>query len=187
MTLNFVAGWNLVGNSSTELLTVAPAFGDTTKVTTMWKWIANSAKWAFYAPSLVGQALSDYAASKGYDVLTTINGGEGFWVNAKTAFTAQLPVGSPVASVSFQGMVSGWNLVATGDNKTPSQFTVLIGTNPVNLTTLWAWDAMLSNWYFYAPSLEISGSLSNYIASKSYLDFGSKALSPAMGFWVNRP
>ena len=187
VTLNFVAGWNLVGNSSTELLTVAPAFGDTTKVTTMWKWIANSAKWAFYAPSLVGQALSDYAASKGYDVLTTINGGEGFWVNAKTAFTAQLPVGSPVASVSFQGMVSGWNLVATGDNKTPSQFNVLIGTNPVNLTTLWAWDAMLSNWYFYAPSLEISGSLSNYIASKSYLDFGSKALSPAMGFWVNRP
>lgn len=45
--------------------------------------------WAFYTPSLTTAALAAYAAGKGYDVLTTINSGEGFWVNAKISFTAQ--------------------------------------------------------------------------------------------------
>ena len=52
---------------------------------------------------------------------------------------------------------------------------------------MWAWDAGQTNWYFYAPSLEKSGGLSSYITSKSYLDFGTKALSPTTGFWVNKP
>jgi hypothetical protein len=40
---------------------------------------------------------------------------------------------------------------------------------------------------FFAPSLVNSGGLSNYISSKNYLSFGSKALTPATGFWVNKP
>jgi len=148
----------------------------------VWKWIANGATWAFYTPSLASQALSDYAASKGYAVLATINGGEGFWVNAKAAFTAQVPVGSAVASTSFQAMESGWNLIAIGDGKTPRLFSAI-----TPLTTLWAWDATQTNWYFYAPSLDNAGTLSSYITSKGYLDFGAKALDPTMGFWVNKP
>ena len=58
---------------------------------------------------------------------------------------------------------------------------------PLNVTTLWAWDAGQANWYFYAPSLDRMDMLSAYIQSKSYLDFGSKVLDPTMGFWVNRP
>lgn len=60
------------------------------------------------------------------------------------------------------------------------------GVVPVNLTTLWAWDAALLNWYFYAPSLESSGGLSAYVISKSYLDFADKTLDPTTGFWVNK-
>ena len=30
-------------------------------------------------------------------------------------------------------------------------------------------------------------SLSDYIASKGYLDFGIRALTPTTGFWVNMP
>ena len=188
--LNFVTGWNLVGNSSSGALNVATAFGDSAKVNTVWKWIAGTTKWAFYAPSLVGQALTDYATSKGYDVLTTINGGDGFWVNATTAFTAQLPARTAIASTSFQTMASAWSLIAIGDNKTPSQFNALVGaTTP--LTTLWAWDSGQANWYFYAPSLEAKGgtALTDYITSKSYLDFtaNSKTLAPGIGFWVNKP
>ena len=88
----------------------------------------------------------------------------------------------------------GGNLIAIGDNKTPSEFNKTIGATPpapgdipINLTTLWAWDAVLTNWYFYAPSLEKNGGLLNYIQSKSYLDFGTKALTPTTGFWVNKP
>ncbi|MBI2959382.1 MAG: hypothetical protein HYY28_03645 [Betaproteobacteria bacterium] len=194
VTLNFTPGWNLVGNSANGTLDVAAALGDAAKVTTVWKWVASSAKWAFYTPSLVGQALTDYATSKGYDVLTTIGGGEGFWVNAKEPFTAQLPAGSSVYSASFQGMAPGWNLIAVGDNPTPSGFNRTLsltppaaGDIPLNVITLWAWDAAQMNWYFYAPGLEKNGTLASYIASKSYLDFGIRTLDPATGFWVNVP
>ena len=128
----------------------------------------------------------DYATSKGYDVLTTINGGEGFWVNATSAFSAQLPAGTTIASTSFQTMASGWNLIAIGDNKTPSQFNTLAGA-VTPLTTIWAWDAAKLNWYFYAPSLDSAGTLSSYISSKGYLNFGAKVLDPMTGFWVNKP
>ena len=186
--LSLDAGWNLLGNSSSGTVEVLAAFGDTSKLYTVWKWIASAAKWAFYAPSLVGQALSDYAAGKGYEVLNTINGGEGFWVNAKTAFTAQLPALPLMPSTAFQTMPLGWNLIAIGDNKTPSQFNALAGAG-TPLTTLWTWNTSLANWYFYAPSLEANGTLSSYITSKGYLDFttANKTLGPGVGFWVNRP
>jgi hypothetical protein len=188
--LNFVTGWNLAGNSASGALDVVTAFGDANKVSTVWKWIANGAKWAFYAPSLAGQQLTDYATGKGYDVLTTISGGEGFWVNAKATFTAQLPAGTAIASTSFQTMASAWSLIAIGDNKTPSQFNALAGA-ATPLTTLWAWDAVQANWYFYAPSLEAKGgtALTDYITGKGYLDFtaNNKTLGPGAGFWVNKP
>jgi len=186
VTLSLITGWNLVGNSSSGLLDVPTGFGDTTKVNTVWKWIANGAKWAFYAPSLAGQALIDYATAKGYEVLTVINGGEGFWVNAKVPFATPIAAGTLITSGSFKTMASGWSLIAIGDSPTPSQFSAIV---PV--TTLWAWDAAQTNWYFYAPSLGAAGgtALTDYINSKGYLDFvkSGKTLGPSTGFWVNRP
>ena len=186
--LNLLSGWNLAGNSSTGPIDVAAAFGDATKVVSVWKWIASSAKWGFYTPSLAGQALTDYATSKGYEALITINGGEGFWVNAMAAFTAQLPAGAAIASASLQTMPSGWNLVAIGDNQTPSRFNALAGAG-TSFTTLWAWDALQANWYFYAPSLDADGGLNAYITTKGYLGFGAnnKTLGAGDGFWVNKP
>ena len=191
-TLSLISGWNLLGNGMGTTLTVANAFGDATKVTTVWKWLAASNNWAFYTPTQTDGGAA-YAAGKGYAFLTSVAGGEGFWVNAKAAFTVPL-AGTPVTSVSFQMMASGWNLIATGDGPTPSAFNRAMGTTPpspgvvpINLTTLWAWDAAQTNWYFYAPSLEANGGLAAYITSKSYLDFGAKTLDPVTGFWVNKP
>src|ERR1035437_2069206 len=194
-TVNIVAGWNLLGNSSSGVLDVATSFGNSAQVTTVWKWVPSKSNWAFYTP-LQTDGGAAYAASKGYDVLATINGGDGFWVNAKTSFTAQLPAGTSVTSASFQTtLVSGWNLLASGDNNTPSQFNQALstaphpfGTTPINLITLWSWDALLANWYFYAPSLEASvgTALSDYVTGKGYLNFGTMTIDPAMGFWVNR-
>jgi len=188
--LNLVQGWNLLGNGVNSALDVTAILGDTAKVLTVWKWIAGKAKWAFYTPSLAGQALADYAASKGYDVLAAISGGEGFWVNAKIAFTAPLPSSTAVSSSSFQGMASGWNLIATGESNSPSQFNALAGA-ATPFTTLWSWDAVQTNWYFYAPSLAAKGgtALGDYITGKGYLDFTTtgKTLGPGLGFWVNKP
>jgi len=77
-------GWNLLGNGVNDgPINVSAPFGDPSKVISVWKWIAASTKWAFYTPLMNTTDLGVYAAGKGYDVLSTINAGEGFWVNAK--------------------------------------------------------------------------------------------------------
>ncbi|MBI2318736.1 MAG: hypothetical protein HYY28_14540 [Betaproteobacteria bacterium] len=189
-TVDLSAGFNLLGNSSSEALDVATAFGDPAKVTTVWKWVASTSKWAFYAPSLSAAALQAFAASRDYDVLGTVNGGEGFWVDAKTAFSAQLPAGTAVTAASLKSrlVTPGWHLLSIGDNLTPEQLGQAFGTPPISL---WAWNAAqtISNWYFYAASLVAQGAnaLSDFIASSGFLDFGANRLSPGTGFWVNMP
>jgi hypothetical protein len=178
-------GWNLLGNGTNVTLNTPTFFGDSSKIATVWKWIPSKGNWAFYTP-MQGDGGAAYATSKGYDLLSTINGGEGYWVNATAAFAALAPSGTAITSASFQTMPSGWNLIAIGDNQTPSQFNSLVSTTTA-LTTLWAWDASLANWYFYAPSLDSAGTLSSYIGSKGYLNFGTMTLSPTTGFWVNKP
>ena len=209
-TINFIAGWNLVGNGESNAVTVSTAFGDPTQVTTVWKWETKGTNanitypaWAFYTPTLTDGG-SAYAASKGYDFLTIINPGEGFWVNANTAFTAPL-TGNAVPSVAFQDesgtggtnpLPSGWSLISVGDSPTPAAFNVSVGATPpatgmipTNITTIWSWNATGANWYFYAPSLDAKGgtALSDYISSKNYLNFGTSTLTPTTGFWVNHP
>jgi DNA-binding beta-propeller fold protein YncE len=185
--LKLLASWNLVGNGVNAAVDVATTFGNAANVATVWKWVPSTAKWAFYTPSLVGQVLTDYANSKGYDVLTTIAGGEGYWVNANQGLSVNVPNGSTV-NVSAVGptLVRGWNLVSVGESATPKQF---CDAQSAGVTTLWAWDATRSSWYFYAPALDTSGGLTSYVNSKGYLDFtaNSKTLGPGVGFWVNKP
>lgn len=199
-TINLVPSWNLLGNSDSAAVNVATAFGNSANVSTVWKWIPASSKWAFYTP-LQTDGGAAYAATKGYDFLATINGGEGYWVNAKLAFTAQLTAGTTLTTINFQDnlnppnpLPAGWSLIAVGGNPTPVGFNNGIGVTPPaqgviasNLTTLWAWDSALSNWYFYAPSLDSAGTLATYITSKNYLSFANSVLTPTTGFWVNRP
>ena len=119
-TVAAVPGWNLLGYSDAAAVKVSDAFGDTAKVTTVWKWDAASSKWAFYSPSFATPTdLANYAASKGYLVLDTINSGEGFWVNAKASFSATLPaapapVVNPEALAGIQTTLTALaNLYAT--------------------------------------------------------------------------
>lgn len=195
VSLHAIAGWNLLGNGVNQPLAIAPTFSDPAKVTTVWKWDVSRLGWQFYTPSMDAAALQTYAASKGYGVLSVINPGEGFWVNAKVAASFAIQSGASF-SLGSTNLVTGWNLVATGNNVSPSDFNVSIGQTPpatgvvpLNLTTLWAWNSSLSQWYFYAPSLEANGGLGSYLAGKGYLDFSAtgKTLGNGMGFWVNKP
>jgi uncharacterized repeat protein (TIGR02543 family) len=206
-SISLIQGWNLLGNSNDAPLDVTTTLNDSTTVTTVWKWNPATTKWAFYAPSMTASELATYTLSKGYEALSTtntINGGEGFWVNAKIGFAVQMPAGNPIVSAYFQDnasdptqnkLLKGWNLIATGNDKTPSDFNKELspstqGTSviPNNLITLWAWDSAKTNWYFYAPNLEASSTLVTYIANKFYLDFSAtnKMLGQGVGFWVNK-
>lgn len=211
-TIDFVSGWNLVGNGVEASIEVADTFNDPTEVATVWKWLVagssegspHPSKWAFYNPNMddSGQA---YAASKGFELLTTINAGEGFWVNANTEFSVPLPSGQAVQSKSFETTVgshalpSGWSLIAIGDYKDPAGFNYQLsvtpptaGTIPLNVTTVWAWNAVLSKWYFWSPVMVNQGTLTNYIESKGFLDFATMptsqagVITPSMGVWVNK-
>ncbi len=189
-------GWNLLGNSTDAPLDVATALGDANKVNTVWKWNPATNNWAFYTPSQTDGGAA-YAATKGYDFLTSINSGEGFWVNARMPFVFALPIGKLLTAATQTPPTPGWNMVSVGENNTPSQFDTALsptqpaqGVIPQNVTTLWAWNSGLSKWYFYAPSLEAQGgtALTDYITAKGYLDFSvmNKTLGPGMGFWVNK-
>ncbi|MDD5028251.1 MAG: S8 family serine peptidase [Rhodoferax sp.] len=203
ISLNLAPGWNLLGNSSSAPIDVASALADASRFITVWKWHAQQNVWGFYAPALAAQrgtVLADYAASKGYQLLSTLASGEGFWVNATGPTSVALPAGGAF-SLGAAHLLPGWNLVVTGDNVSPKAFNLAlteplavppsVGGVPINLTTLWAWDNGASKWYFYAPNLEGQGgtALFDYTASKGYLDFAStgKLLGAGLGFWVNRP
>lgn len=198
--LAIARGWNLVGSGVDLPLDVSVTFANASFVTSVWKWNAATSKWAFYTPSLQTEALATYAASKGYDLLTTMNGADGFWVNAAQPFSLPISTGIQVTAADFKPegkrpLLVGWNLVSSGDNTTPAQFNLALSDTPpgfllpTNIITLWAWDNLLSNWYFYSPALDGNTSLASYIESKGYLDFAKagKTLGNGVGFWVNKP
>jgi hypothetical protein len=115
-TLNIAPSWNLLGYSEGLSITVADTFGNSSNVITVWKWNSSTAKWAFFSPAL-SDGGNAYASSKGYDFLTSINSGEGFWVNAKISFSATtLP---PAVCTSPQVLLNG--ICITPAPTTPSQ------------------------------------------------------------------
>ena len=204
--ISVAPGWNLLGNGIETSILVSDIFGDPTKVISLWKWVVsgnspgvNYPAWAFYSPLQLDGGRY-YAASKGYEHMTLIQGGEGFWLNAKQATSITIPAGNPIKIHSVwnygNGVNScvivgvppeGWRLQAVGESATPKQFCDAQCYSPI--ISLWAWSAETSTWYFYAPSLDITNSLNSYIGSKGYLDFGSrdKLLNNGTGFWVNWP
>lgn len=197
------SGWNLLGNSWNVSVNVGTLMGVTScgtnvssGITSVWKWNPTNRAWQFYTPKLADCGAS-YAAQKGYEYLTTINSGEGFWVNASQNGAMYSPMGAEVVYCSgFSTMPSGWNLIATGDNKYARAFNNCLSStapsvdqvaNNQPITSMWAWDTTLAQWYFYSPLLDNNGTLSSYVTGKNYLDFGSRTLSPGSGFWVNKP
>ena len=72
------SGWNLLGlksdsaKSITEFIT-----GNEANITSIWKW--KNETWAVYLPD---GGTESFAESKGFNVISDIELGEGFWVNA---------------------------------------------------------------------------------------------------------
>ena len=196
-TTQFSAGWNLTGNSQSTPIAVAEAFGKSDQVVSLWKWLPTLGNWAFYSPQLADGGAA-YVAEKGFAVLSSIEGGAGFWLNAATTFSLPLPTGSAITAASLPDLLHpGWNLVSTADPMTPSQINAAMGpqTTPgestSNFSSLWTWDQAQSRWYYYSPALDAQGNnaLANYITGKGYLDFAAtgKTLGPGIGFWMKMP
>lgn len=191
---NLAKGWNLVGNTSTTTIDVAQVFGAPEvkeNIVSVWSWNASTNRWAFYSPTLAAQGattLPAYAAQKGYDVLTALAPGEGYWINLGAATT--LPtLGGATRPFPPASLVTGWNLIADGSGASPPTFELRAVAAGKPIITLWAWDNVASLWYFYSPSLaaQSDAMLNDYIRSHGYLGFATndKRLDPGVGFWVN--
>lgn len=74
-SVSLTQGWNLVGLKGTKPVAAA----DLGAVTSVWKW--TNGTWAVYLPGAEDKGEA-YALAKGFGMLTTIEPGGGFWVNA---------------------------------------------------------------------------------------------------------
>ena len=158
-----ISGWNLEGNDGAAAVDPITVFGNATtptslspSVTTVWTWDKSAAKWNFFAPSMTPTALSTYAASKGYGVLTTIQKGQGFWVNAASNITMNLAANPIVGSWSnpVGADVTGTSLVLTffanGDYML-AQSTV-VGTSTATVQQLQVWPGLEHGAYTWNSS-----------------------------------
>ncbi|MBI3042931.1 MAG: hypothetical protein HYY78_08915 [Betaproteobacteria bacterium] len=112
-------GFNLIGNSLDITLDLPALFGNqdaptalTPDIVSIWKWSAAAGRWAFYSPTLTVAGNAAYAASQNYEVLATINAGEGYWVNSIPQRTLPAQTGTEFAwnGTSFGALPSGFNL-----------------------------------------------------------------------------
>ena len=189
--LNLVTGWNLTGSGLNAPAQVARVFGDAAKVESVWRWVSATQRWSVYLPALSPLELAAFAAGRSYDVLSTLEAGDGFWVRAKEPLTVAMPRAEPIRAAQLAGRLrKGWNLLALGAADTPQQVQAAAG-QAVSMESLWAWDAQLGTWFFYAPSLDVMGgsALTDYIRTQGFRDFtgSGKALSIGVGFWVKVP
>lgn len=195
-TRTFSQGWNMAGNSTTTPIDVVATFADQavivpitgkTRVISVWCWDNVNAVWAFYSPAFATPTdLSNYATAKGYQVLSVIAPGQGYWVNAAQSIIVTHAGAAPY-SLSPSDLVKGWNLVSTGEFLTPAQLDTRLGgtAGAPSFNTMWVWSWGGANWYFYSPSLAANGSLNSYILSKGYTNIGLITTGNGQGFWLN--
>jgi hypothetical protein len=195
-------GWNLQGNGFSAALDPTDAFGHaalpipgvSSLIESVWAWNATTGKWQFYSPLLTPAQSAQYASSRGFEELTTIAPGSGYWVYAYAPVMLPPQSGEPVTYGAqwFDSLPTGWNLIAAGAPIAPANLNSSVGQSPVNFESLWAWDAAQSKWYFHSPVLDAmaggAANVSAYASQHDLLDFGAagKQLAPGEGFWVYR-
>ena len=80
-TLSGTKGWNLVGLKTDQGTTVSDLFSSVAdKLVSVWAWVDN--QWSVYLFG-AGQDTEEYAAQKGFTVLSQITPTRGFWINAE--------------------------------------------------------------------------------------------------------
>ena len=99
----------------------------------VWKWQNNN--WVVALKNVDTQA---YAASKSFAILTTLNAGEGFWLNMQD--DATLYVSANQLSNSTLTFEQGWNLVGLKVNQEKSIADII----PAGAISAWKWEN--NNW-----------------------------------------
>jgi len=166
-TISLVKGWNLINTPVQPDDSSAETVLNGLDYVSAWKWV--NGKWAVL---LKDQDTQEYASSKGFQVLSTINAGEGFWLNMNSAGSLTITGNAPSTSNLY--FVQGWNLVGL---KTDAEKNIT-DIVPDNAISAWKWQN--GNWAVWLPD---SAQLQEYASSKGF-DILEK-VSATDGFWIN--
>jgi len=180
-THSVTKGWNLIANDTTGNVDSSTL---PSSLITVWTWNNDKNVWNFYAPSKPATDLASYALAKGYDVLSAIKSGEGFWVNSSNTAATSLTLTATLSPPSQDNLMQvGWSLKgnSTGVSIDPA---VMFGDPTIAplVITVWTWNNDKNVWNFYAPSMS-TADLASYALAKGY-DVLS-AIKPGEGYWVN--
>ncbi len=157
-------GWNLKG-SRLNGVEAEKAFNDG-NVNTVWKWTGKG--WAVWSPNpKIMKIINDY----GLPVISQLNAGEGFWINAKAVTNLKLSGEKP--STTTLSIKKGWQLVALKSN---SPVSVEKFSNP-NITTIWKWTG--KGWAVWSPNPKIMKIINDYGLPVI------EQIEPGEGFWIN--
>lgn len=166
--IDLVKGWNL--KSARVAITVADTFSSAESFSSVWKW--KSGCWSVYLPEET--VPGEYADAKGFDTLTAISPGEGFWVNSSGTQNVTI-MGTPV-DTDAMSLIEGWNLKGL---KSDSAITVSSRfANSTKFSSVWKWAS--GGWAVYLPGEKTQG---EYAKAKGFSLLSS--ISPGEGFWVN--
>lgn len=164
---NVEAGWNLLG-AGIDVSTSQFANADT-----VWTYDTANMKWNVTSPN---GTLTSAIEALGNELgtLSTISGGEGFWVKSGTAFNLNLS-GTEAASVKV--LNNGWNLISFSGTGTKDVADIFASNS--NIYTVWEFDKSTNNWKAWSPSNAVKDAIS--AAGLTALS----EVSSGKGYWVN--
>ena len=174
MVIDLTEGWNLLGvfldlgDPDIE----AVFYGLAGQIISSWKWADNG--WAVCLPNYTQEQVTAYITSKGFNQMTELSCGEGFWVNSNAIQTLTC-TGTP-PGVTSHTLDSGWNLIGLKTNVGKSISEIIDG-NTDKIASIWKW--MNNTWAVYLPG----GETEAYATSKGFVIL--EQLGPGEGFWIN--
>ena len=170
------AGWNLLSlylePLNTNIDSVLAGIKD--KIASAWKWEDDN--WSVYLPDFSQEEVLAYISPRGFNQITDISSGEGFWVNSDTE--QNLTVQATLPANPFHILASGWNLIGRKNNET-QLITDYISGNVDSIISIWKWDNNKANWAVYLPG----GGTEEYATVKGFQIISM--IDPGDGIWVN--
>ena len=116
----------------------------------------------------------EYINAKGFSIFSSIEPGEGFWVNSDIPQTLTQSGESPTDT--SLALDNGWNLIGLKSDQT-KPIADLISGNENSIASIWKWTENV--WSVYLPG----GGTAAYAEAKGFgvLD----DVKPGEGFWLN--
>ncbi|MBN2782341.1 MAG: hypothetical protein JXQ66_03775 [Campylobacterales bacterium] len=168
-SMDIEAGWNLKGSSLDGVSTTTFSSADT-----VWTYDTVAKKWNVTSPNgkLTSKitALGDTVGS-----LSTINSGDGFWVNSTSKVTLTL---SGTESDIAKELKSGWNLISFNVDNTKSIDNIFTDDQENKIYTVWGFDNGM--WKTWSPSAYAK----NLIKANTSIGLLSE-ITAGKGYWVN--